>query len=93
MYFCFKQGEIELFTWDKTEKSLYKLFSSKIDEHDSELTSIDILYGYNLLISSCYDGFVKIWNIKKELLREIKFSEPIISATFINSDADILIGH
>ena len=39
------------------------------------------------------DGLVKVWNIKKELLREIKFPEPITSVCFLNSKADILVGH
>lgn len=39
------------------------------------------------------DGLVKVWNIKKELVREIKFPEPITSVCFLNSSADLLIGH
>jgi len=36
---------------------------------------------------------VKVWNIKKELIREIKFPEPITSVCFLNSNADLLVGH
>jgi hypothetical protein len=39
------------------------------------------------------DGIVKVWNKMKELLREIKFPEPITSVAFMNANADILIGH
>ena len=39
------------------------------------------------------DGFVKVWNIKKEMIREIKFPEPVYSVSFLNADGDILVGH
>ena len=39
------------------------------------------------------DGCVKVWNIKKDLVREVKFPEPITSICFLNNDADILVGH
>ena len=71
---------------------LFKI-SDKINEHDEELESIDILFDKGILVTSSRDGLVKIWNIKKELLREIKFNEPIFSACFLNSDADLVIGH
>ena len=38
-------------------------------------------------------GFVKIWNQKKELIREISFGEPISSVQFLNQEGDILIAH
>lgn len=34
-----------------------------------------------------------MWNIKKELVREIKFPEPITAVCFLNSNGDILVGH
>ena len=45
------------------------------------------------MLTACGDGLVKIWNAKKELIREIQFNEPIVSAIFLNSDADVLVGH
>jgi hypothetical protein len=39
------------------------------------------------------DGLVKIWNIRKELIREIKFPDPITSVIFLNKEGDILVGH
>ena len=32
-------------------------------------------------------------NLKKDLVREIKFPEPITSVAFLNENADILVGH
>lgn len=46
-----------------------------------------------LFVTGAKDGLVKVWNIKKELIREIKFPEPITSVCFLNSKADILVGH
>ncbi len=39
------------------------------------------------------DGLVKVWNIRKELIREIRFPEPITSVCFLNQHGDILVGH
>lgn len=36
---------------------------------------------------------MKVWNIKKELIREIKFPEPVYSVSFLNEQGDILVGH
>jgi WD40 repeat protein len=47
----------------------------------------------NLFISSSTDGFVKIWNCKKEKIREIKFPEEVYSVNFQNDSGDILVGH
>lgn len=77
-------------------KSLYFsiIFTSdKMNEHDDELEYIDVLYDQGIFMTSSRDGLVKIWNLKKELLREIKFNEPIFAACFLNSNADIAIGH
>lgn len=39
------------------------------------------------------DGLIKVWNIKKEMIREIKFPEPITAVSFLNHRGDILVGH
>ena len=54
---------------------------------------MDCFPGKNLIISGSLDGFVKVWNIKKELIREIKFPEPVYSVSFLNKDGDIIVGH
>lgn len=46
-----------------------------------------------LFVTGAKDGLVKVWNIKKELIREIKFPEPITSVCFLNHNADLLVGH
>ena len=89
----FKTGDTEMFVWEEEEKELYKLNSDKIDEHEDELQTIDILYSRGLYVTGGKDGLIKVWNTKKELIREIKFPEPITAVSFLNSDADILVGH
>lgn len=82
----------------------YRLSCDKIDEHEDELQSIDFLqfvksdensntHPSGLFVTGGKDGLVKVWNIKKELIREIKFPEPITSVCFLNKQADLLIGH
>ena len=36
---------------------------------------------------------IKIWNFKRELIREIKFTEPISAVCFLNEQADLIVGH
>jgi WD40 repeat protein len=89
----FKTGDTELFTWEESEKELYKLTCDKIDEHEDELQSIDLLVSKGLFVTGGRDGLVKVWNLKKELIREIKFPEPITAVNFMNPKGDILVGH
>ena len=46
-----------------------------------------------LIVSADCDGLIKIWNFAKELVREIKFTEPISAVCFLNPEADLLVGH
>lgn len=39
------------------------------------------------------EGLIKIWNLKKEIVREIKFTEPITAVCFLNNVGDLLVGH
>lgn len=79
----FKTGDTEMFMW--SDKELYKLNSDKIDEHEDELMSIDMLESKGLFVTGGKDGIVKVWNIKKQLIREMKFPEPITSVSFFNA--------
>ena len=47
----------------------------------------------DLIVSGCSDGYVKIWNLKKELIREIKYPEPISSVLFSSNSGNILVSH
>ena len=62
-------------------------------DHDKEITCLETFPDKNLFISSGMDGFVKVWNVKKELIREIKFPEPVTSVSFLNDKSDIIVGH
>lgn len=55
-----------------------------MDEHEDELESIDFLFQKGLYVTGGRDGLVKVWNSKKELIREIKFPEPITAVCFLN---------
>lgn len=82
-----------MFCWEETEKEFYKMNCDKMDEHEDQLESIDYLNQRGLFVTGGKDGLVKVWNIKKELIREIKFPDPITSVVFLNHDGDILVGH
>ncbi len=67
--------------------------NDKANDHDIQLETIDALPSKELILTAGKDKIVKIWNSKKELLREIKFTDEIISAQFLNGKADIVIAH
>ena len=46
-----------------------------------------------MIVSADINGLIKVWNYKKELLREIKFTEPISAVCFLNESADLLVAH
>ena len=74
------------------EKLLY-IKTTNRDQHEKDLTSIECFLGVKLFLTSSYDGLVKVWNIKKQLIREVKFPDPISCVTFLNEQSDLLIGH
>lgn len=93
LFFGFKTGDTQLFTWEESEKELYKLDCDKIDEHEDDLTSVDILLSKGLFVTGGRDGLIKVWNMKKQMVREIKFPESITAVCFFNPQGDILVGH
>ena len=54
---------------------------------------MDTLLVHGMIVTGDKDGLVKIWNSKKQLIREIKFVGEINSVAFLNDKGDIIIGH
>ena len=90
---CFESGDTELFVWNKDQKLIQRLDVDKTDEHEDQLTCCDIFEKERLYVTGDKEGLVKIWNFKKQLMREVKFVEPINSVCFLNENADIIVGH
>ena len=79
--------------WNSPSKQLHKLKIDKSDEHEDEFTCFDTLPNLGLIVTGDKDGLVKIWNCKKQLIREVKFVESVNSVVFLNPEADIIVGH
>lgn len=62
-------------------------------DHEKQITDLSCHIQKELFISGSIDGLVKIWNLKKELIREIQFPEPVYSVSFLNEEGDIIVGH
>jgi hypothetical protein len=62
-------------------------------EHEVAVLSVDIHEHLGLFATGDKEGLIKIWNKKKEIVREIKFTEPITALVFLNKQADLVIGH
>jgi hypothetical protein len=39
------------------------------------------------------DCMVRIFNLKKDLIKEVKFPQPVSCVSFMNKRGDILVGH
>jgi hypothetical protein len=44
-------------------------------------------------VTAGLDKLVKVWNFKKELIREIIFTEPLKSVLFSNQRGDLIVVH
>lgn len=62
-------------------------------EHEENVTTIDTHSGLKLIVSGDSSGLIKLWNFKRQLIREIKFTEPISAVCFLNQDGDLVVGH
>ena len=62
-------------------------------EHDEEVTSVDIHAGIGLIVSGDISGLIKVWNYRRQIIREVKFTEPISAVSFLNARADLVVGH
>jgi len=62
-------------------------------EHDNNVTSIDAHAGLKIIASGDVSGLIKIWNFRRQLIREIKFTEPISAVCFLNVRGDLIVGH
>ena len=89
----FPHGDMEIFEWDRKQKSLYLLETDKQHDHDKDITGIDVHQQERFFVTSGMDGRVKIWNFNRQLLREVNFPEPIKACCFKNEECDLLIGH
>ena len=57
------------------------------------MQGMDTYPKWNLFVTGSLDCHAKVWNLKKEMIREIKVPEKIYSVAFLNDKGDILIGH
>ena len=69
------------------------LQTDKSYDHELGLEIIDALPSKNLMITSGKDNLIKVWTNKKELVREIKFSDKVISTLFLNERGDLIVAH
>mmetsp|Transcript_24011 Transcript_24011/g.36911 ORF Transcript_24011/g.36911 Transcript_24011/m.36911 type:complete len:184 (+) Transcript_24011:2288-2839(+) len=90
---CFTSGDTELLHWNSDNKHLLRLPVDKSDEHEDALTCVDVLPELGLYVTGDHEGLIKVWNLQKQLIREIKFVEPVNSVIFLNKKGDIIVGH
>ena len=75
----FKSGEAQLFKFDTDLNDLVFIKTETSFDHDKQVHHVETFPRLNLFITGSVDGFAKVWNVKKELIREIKFPEKVFS--------------
>eukprot|EP00347_Sterkiella_histriomuscorum_P023301 403335171 len=93
LIFGFESGTTEIFKWDVNQRELNFFKTEKSEDHDQKLLCIDTLHSHSYFLTVAQDKIVKVWNIKKDLIREIKFTDQITQAVFANQSADIIVAH
>jgi WD40 repeat protein len=93
VFIAFKSSDIQAFRFNDDLQDLQFVRTETTQDHDKEITALQCLPEKGLIISGSLDGYVKIFNVKKELIREIKFPEPVFSVSFLNREGDIIVGH
>ena len=89
----FDSGDLHILKFSEDAQDLIYLKTDSVLEHEQSISDIAYFSKKNMFITSSADGYVKVWNIKKELIREIKFPEPVYSVSFLNEEGDLLVGH
>ena len=90
---AFTSSDSHLLRFDDEFQDLCLIKTDTNFNHDKRITDFATFPEKNLIVSGGLDGFIKVWNMKRELIREIKFPEPVYSVSFLNTDADIIVGH
>lgn len=93
VFIAFKSSDIQKFKFNSEKEEMQFVKTETHAEHEKQITDLDCHFEKNLLISGSIDGLVKIWNIKKDLIREIKFPEEVYTVSFLNREGDIIVGH
>lgn len=93
----FREGEQVLCQWkgplQNSRCELVNLSERKGDEHEDAVLAFDVHMQKELFVTSDADGLIKLWDWNKNLVREIKFTEPISCVCFMNENADLMAGH
>ena len=75
------------------ESALFKLPNAKLDEHEGGLGAIDYHPQLQMFVSGGPDATVKIFNVKKEIFKEVRFPQPVTGVVFMNPAGDLMISH
>lgn len=61
-------------------------------EHKQRVEIIDSCSRYGLFASCSLDGFIKLWDLEKNLIAEIKLDDTLSYCRFCNSFGDLICG-
>lgn len=91
MLVAFESNDLHLFRFRDAQLCIVK--NEAAYDHDQKVTCLDRHPKLGFFASGGEDGLVKVWNSKKELIREIKFPEQVNAVSFLNERGDLIIGH
>ncbi|MDR3549305.1 MAG: hypothetical protein P4M11_13760 [Candidatus Pacebacteria bacterium] len=89
-------GDQELLELKAAERQLYLVEFVKEFDHEKTINGIDSLSvapDKRLVVTCSDDGYVKIWNEHRQLIRQVHFPYRLLFAHFLGGSGDILISY
>ncbi|KAK7506679.1 hypothetical protein BaRGS_00002154 [Batillaria attramentaria] len=68
------------------------LTHNNVYDHTDEVVSLDMCPMVGLFVTCSKDGFVKVWDLDNQPIKEMNFSRAIHGVCFANNRGDILVG-
>ena len=91
IFLTFSNGDQELLEWNDSAGQLYLVQFVKEFDHEKAINSIDTSSTRKLAVTCSDDGFAKIWDYRRQLVRQIRFPYKLSFACFLNCEGDVLL--
>jgi len=89
IFLAYLSGDQELLHWD--EPNLHVVQFLKEFDHEKKINSSDAIRSKKLMMTCSDDGSLKIWNYRRQLIRQVRFPYKLPYACFMNFKGDILV--
>eukprot|EP00826_Nyctotherus_ovalis_P037119 TRINITY_DN3366_c0_g2_i2.p1 TRINITY_DN3366_c0_g2~~TRINITY_DN3366_c0_g2_i2.p1 ORF type:complete len:317 (+),score=87.54 TRINITY_DN3366_c0_g2_i2:68-1018(+) len=88
IFLAYSSGDQELLQWN--EPNLYVVQFLKELDHEKCINSSDSIPSKRLTLTCSDDGALKVWDYKRQLIRQVRFPYKLPYAAFMNFGGDVL---